>query len=301
MLWNHRKQHPDILVWSDASGSWGYGALTQGKWFQHQWLPQSDNLSIAAKELIPVVLAAAAWSHSWQGKIICFNSDNEAVVAGLNATYSRDPIIAHLLWCLCLYAAVFTFWFCAAHIPGRLNSAADALSQNKMSKFFALFPQEQFEEATPLIPGLPSSGDLDVATLDRAVQEYFREALATSTKRSYASACTKEIPVVLCKGKANPAPSYRGPTQPLCRFPAIRGTGPHDHKVVSISSAADPNRPGNAGSLSGINAEAGTGDKRDQGQAGKTGSETAEKASYHPYHSAQDTVGMGSKCWGASR
>ena len=52
--------------------------------FQHQWLPQSENLSIAAKELlIPIVLAVAVWGHDWQGMIIGIKSEYEAVVAGL--------------------------------------------------------------------------------------------------------------------------------------------------------------------------------------------------------------------------
>ena len=156
LLWNHRRRHPDTQVWSDASGSWGCGVLSQtGEWFQHQWLPQSENLSIAAKKLVPIVLAAAVWGCKWQRMIIGFNSDNEAVVAGLNSAYSRDPIIAHLLRCLCLYAAVYTFWFCVAHIPGRQNAAADALSRNQMSRFFALPSQDSVKEAAPVIQGLP--------------------------------------------------------------------------------------------------------------------------------------------------
>lgn len=155
LLWNHRRLHPDVNVWSDASGSWGCGAFCQSQWLQHQWLPHADNLSIAVKELVPVVLAAATWGHTWKGKIICFNSDNEAVVADLKSRYSRDPTMAHLLRCLCMYAARYTFWFWAAHIPGRLNSAADALSRNKMSCFYASVPQEMDREAVPPIEGLP--------------------------------------------------------------------------------------------------------------------------------------------------
>ena len=44
-------------------------------------------------------------------KIVCFNSDNQAVVEMLNAKYSRDPMSAHLLHCLCLFATRHTFCF----------------------------------------------------------------------------------------------------------------------------------------------------------------------------------------------
>lgn len=72
--------------------------------------PHSDHLSIAVKELIPIVMAAAIWGDGWRGQIIGFTSDNEAVVAGLNSAYSKSPIMAHLLRCLCLYICR-SVWF----------------------------------------------------------------------------------------------------------------------------------------------------------------------------------------------
>ena len=155
LLWNHRKGPPDIEVWRDASGSWGCGAFSQNCWLQQQWLPKPDSLSIAVKEMIPVVLAAALWGHTWKEKIICFNSDNQAVVAVLSSKYSRDPMLAHLLRCLCLFAARHTFWFWAKHVPGQLNGAADALSRNQMICFFESSPQGMQKVSTPLTEGLP--------------------------------------------------------------------------------------------------------------------------------------------------
>ena len=155
LLWNHRKGQPDVEVWSDASGSWGCGATSQNCWLQHQWLPKSNSLSIAVKEMIPVVLAAALWGQTWKGKIVCFNSDNQAVVDVLKAKYSRDSVLAHLLRCLCLFAARHTFWFWAKHVLGRLNGTADALSRNQMIRFFDSSPQEMHKVCTPLTEGLP--------------------------------------------------------------------------------------------------------------------------------------------------
>ena len=68
LLWNHRKGCPDIEVWSDASGSWGCGVFSQNCWLEHQWLLKSDSLSIAVKEMIPIVLEAALWGHTWKRK-----------------------------------------------------------------------------------------------------------------------------------------------------------------------------------------------------------------------------------------
>jgi len=49
-------------------------------------LPRLCHLSIAVKELILVVLAAATLGRSWSGKYIQFVVDNEAVVPILNST-----------------------------------------------------------------------------------------------------------------------------------------------------------------------------------------------------------------------
>ena len=39
MLCRVRAESPDAEFWSDASGSWGCGALWGGLWLQLQWVP----------------------------------------------------------------------------------------------------------------------------------------------------------------------------------------------------------------------------------------------------------------------
>ena len=65
-LWNgigfvtQEKETEALLeVTSDASGSWGCGAWHACHWFQAAWDPQSQDLDIACKELIPIFLACA--------------------------------------------------------------------------------------------------------------------------------------------------------------------------------------------------------------------------------------------------
>jgi len=43
-----------------ASDSWGCGAWHVRGWFQVLWDDRADSLSIAAKELLPIVLASGA-------------------------------------------------------------------------------------------------------------------------------------------------------------------------------------------------------------------------------------------------
>ena len=132
---------PHHEMWSDASGSWGAGAFWESDWFQIQWPPQLLNQQIAIKELIPIVLATTLWGRHWHGTTVRANCDNEAVVAVIKSGYSREPFISHLLRCIFFFTARYDFTLTAAHIPGRLNSLADAISRNNSSYFLSSYPQ----------------------------------------------------------------------------------------------------------------------------------------------------------------
>lgn len=57
---------PTLELTTDASGLWGCGAWHNSSWFQLQWDSNSSVLSIAAKELIPIILACASWGSAWE-------------------------------------------------------------------------------------------------------------------------------------------------------------------------------------------------------------------------------------------
>lgn len=95
LLWNVRSMSPDVVVYSDASGSWGSAALCKNEWFQLKWESAMPGYSIAHKELIPIVTGVLIWGSSWYGKMVQFISDNEAVVVVLNGLYARDEKIMH--------------------------------------------------------------------------------------------------------------------------------------------------------------------------------------------------------------
>ena len=84
LFWKSRSTSPDVQVWSDASGNWGCGALSLNRWLQLEWPPILHTLSIAHKELIPIVIAGFVWGRSWAGRIVQFNCDNQAVVTILS-------------------------------------------------------------------------------------------------------------------------------------------------------------------------------------------------------------------------
>ena len=134
--------NPSYHVYSDASGTFGCGAFVERRgWFQIRWPEDWREINIAAKELVPVVAAAALWGPGWSGMHIRFHSDNAAVVAILNTRTAKTPLLMHLLRCFSFYCAHFGIHFSAAHVPGVSNTAADALSRNNLPLFLSLLPQ----------------------------------------------------------------------------------------------------------------------------------------------------------------
>ena len=61
---------PDFEFCSDASGPWSGGAVWDSQWFQIEWarFPELMNMAIAAKELLPVVIAVVVWGWKWQAE-----------------------------------------------------------------------------------------------------------------------------------------------------------------------------------------------------------------------------------------
>ncbi len=134
-------QKPQVTLTSDASGSWGCGASTSnGEWFQLQWPGSWDGIHITAKELLPIVVGAAVWGSVWEGSTVLCLCDNAAVVAIVNSGRSKMDRAMHLMRCLSFFLARWGISLVCRHVPGSLNGAADALSQNAFPSFQRLVP-----------------------------------------------------------------------------------------------------------------------------------------------------------------
>lgn len=70
--WNGTSFFPKVPIYSDATGMCGCGGFAHSLgWFQLTWPSSWDNVGIPAKELAPVVIAAALWGVHWGGKLVC--------------------------------------------------------------------------------------------------------------------------------------------------------------------------------------------------------------------------------------
>ena len=146
-----RLASPDHEFYTDASGSYGCGAIWGCRWIQLEWPQSYENTPIAPKEMVPIVMACILWGQAWQGQVIQVHSDNEAVVAVVNSGYSRDTQLMHLARCLFFALAAWDISLYARHIPGVLNTVADAISRDNLSLLFSKVPgAEPRPTAVPL-------------------------------------------------------------------------------------------------------------------------------------------------------
>ena len=140
----------DLELYTDASGTLGYGAYFGGAWLRADWLPHQMFHSIQWKELFAILAAASTWAVRLSRLRIKFWCDNLAIVHAWQNKSSKHPDITDLLRRLLLVAARHNFTVSMSHLPGHKNEIADALSRNNITKFFYLVPQ-----ADPIPTSIP--------------------------------------------------------------------------------------------------------------------------------------------------
>ncbi len=141
-----RSQEAQIKLVTDASGSFGCGALWHAKWFQWKWSPRERDrevmeASITFKELLPIVIGGALWGPQWRNLGVVVQCDNQGAVAVVNTGYSKVPQLMHLVRCLFFIRATFQFTLRAIYIPGQENILADAISRDNLNVLFSQVPE----------------------------------------------------------------------------------------------------------------------------------------------------------------
>lgn len=127
-------------LFTDSSGSLGFGAVLGNKWFYGAWPQDLCALNIAILELYPIVVAFLLWQDQLRNKKVTIHSDNEALTFILNKCTSKDTTILGLLRILILTCLNNNIMFRAEHIPGTHNVAADALSRFNLQGFRQAVP-----------------------------------------------------------------------------------------------------------------------------------------------------------------
>ena len=94
--------------------------------------------SITPKATLPVVFACAVWGQLWRNKRIWVYCDNEAAVANLNSSWSKEPWSMHMIRCLFFIKAIYGLELEVLHLPR--NILADALSRNDFAYFCSQVP-----------------------------------------------------------------------------------------------------------------------------------------------------------------
>jgi hypothetical protein len=72
-----------------SASTLGFGGYFQGRWFSSPWPSElsyimESEMSMAFRELYPIVVAAVLWSKYWIKKRIVFHCDNESMVHIIN-------------------------------------------------------------------------------------------------------------------------------------------------------------------------------------------------------------------------
>ena len=124
-----------IHLYTDASGSLGYGALFDTHWCYGEWPVHVKDFNITYKELFPITLAFELCGSLFRDKCMVFHSDNMAVVHIINNQSCKDCNIMYLVRRLVLACMKYNVLVRAQHIPGKLNTHADILSRFQIQEF----------------------------------------------------------------------------------------------------------------------------------------------------------------------
>lgn len=142
---SHPTNSHDLELYTDAASLFGFGGYFRGRWFSSPWPKElqfklDDNISMAFRELYPIVVAAVLWGTEWSQKRIVFFCDNEATVTIINKGRSKVLDIMRLMRMLTWIAAKNNFSFTSKHIPGIKNVISDSLSRFDFQTFRKVAP-----------------------------------------------------------------------------------------------------------------------------------------------------------------
>ena len=139
-----------LNLFTDASGSLGFGAVFGSKWCYGPWPASWINRNIALLEFYPIVLSLSLWGSEMQNRCILFFTDNEALVHVINKQSCKDKELMFFVRKLVLVCLQNNIVFKAKHIRGLSNTLADSLSRLQIQKFRLLAPLHMDQTPTDI-------------------------------------------------------------------------------------------------------------------------------------------------------
>jgi len=130
-----------LVLFTDAAGSKGYGAIFQSHWFYGEWPNDWKKLNITFLELFPIAIALRVWGFRMSNHCVSLFTDNAALVDIINKQTSKHPLVMILVRDLVLTSLRHNIIFRAAHVRGVANTRADLLSRFQLLEFRKIFPE----------------------------------------------------------------------------------------------------------------------------------------------------------------
>ena len=129
-----------LNLFTDASGSIGFGAIFGTEWCYGKWPAHWLHRNIAFLAFYPIVLSLCLWGHKMRNQSILLFTDNEALVHVINKKSCRDKPLMCFVRQMVLVCLQNNIMFKAKHIPGIYNKLADCLSRFQVTAFEQLAP-----------------------------------------------------------------------------------------------------------------------------------------------------------------
>jgi len=129
-----------LQLYTDASGSKGFGAVFGNRWCYGVWPESWKSFHISALEFYPIVLSVMLWGNMMRNQRITFFTDNEALVHVINKCSCRDQTLMAFVRKLVLACLQYNILFRAKHVPGVHNEIADSLSRLQIDRFRCIAP-----------------------------------------------------------------------------------------------------------------------------------------------------------------
>ena len=140
MLLSQMFSTPDYTIITDASKSFGFGAICGNLWLCGEWPQTWKKHAITMLEFGPILFAIATWSHLFNNKCIHVKTDNLALVSIVNKQTSTDLNLMFMVRKMVKLLLKYNILLKASHILGHDNKQADLISRGRIDLFQVLHP-----------------------------------------------------------------------------------------------------------------------------------------------------------------